>query len=96
MKPVVQISEEVNGQIFDIDEDSDLKLAIQNRVQKKSNMKMTFIVSFGDDADKEWGSSLAKRCIDPWIVIKVAFWYYFVQLMLKIPLNMLIEITATK
>ena len=59
-------------------------------------MKMTFIVSFGDDADEEWGSSLAKRCIDPWIVIKVAFWYYLVQLVLKIPLNMFIEIAATE
>ena len=59
-------------------------------------MKMTFVASFGDDQDEEWGSSLAKRCIDPWIVVKVAFWYYFIQLMLKIPVNFLIELAATE
>ena len=73
-KPVVQISSDILNHNVDIDDDTDLKLAVQTRVQKKSNMKMTFVASFGDDQDAEWGSSLAKRCFDPWIVVKVAFW----------------------
>ena len=52
MQPVVQISDQVDNQIIDIEEDSDLKLAIQNRAQKKSNMKMTFVASFDDGADE--------------------------------------------
>ena len=47
---------------------------------------MTFKVSFGvdEDGEEEWGRSC---CFDAWVVYKIMFWYYFTQMILKVPIN---------
>lgn len=59
-------------------------------------MKMTFVACFGDLEEEEWGSSFARTCFDPWILIRIAFWYYFVQFMLKIPLQIAVWYSSSR